>query len=117
MTAFLVIASITVPVSEETATRHVVRVGSSNRTFTGALRSTVRAEKREWQITTGMMLDADVNTLKAAVTLAAQVTCSGNMLGGSVTCEVEVGDDAYPNVATSDGLGFMHMVALTLREV
>lgn len=117
MTAFLVIAAITVPVTEGQAVVHVEPIGTSVRTFTGVRRSTVRAEKRVWQVTTGLMLDSAATALKAAIAFAAHVTCSGNMLGGSVICEVETGDDNYVNVNSSDGLGFMRSIALTLYEV
>lgn len=118
MTAYLAISTVTsVPVGEGQAVKRIERIGFSSRAYAGGLRSSVRAEKRTWQVTTGLMTDAEINTLIAAVALGAQVTCSGNALGGSVTCEVEVGDDAHINVATTDGLGFLHAVVLTLREV
>lgn len=114
--AFLVVSGITVPALEGSATERIVRIGSSFRAFAGNLRSTVRAEKREWQITTYPMSNTASATLKAAVDLAEQVTCSGDMLGGSVTCEVEVGDSAYPTLA-NDATGVMRTHVLTLREV
>jgi hypothetical protein len=115
--AFLVVASIVVPVMEDTAVERIVRIGSSNRAFAGGLRSTVRAEKREWTVSTGLLTNTETTTLKAAVDLAEQVTCSGDCLGGSVTCEVEVGDGAYVSVATTDGTGVMRSLVLTLRQV
>lgn len=115
--SFVVVAALVVPVMEGQAVERVVRIGSSNRAYAGNLRSTVRAEKREWQITTGLLTITEANTLKAAVALAAQVACSGDALGGSVTCEVEVGDGAYINTTTVDGTGVLRSLVLTLREV
>jgi hypothetical protein len=117
LTAFLVIAGITVPVSEGNAIKRIERVGTSSRAFAGGLRSTVRAEKRVWQVVTGLLIEADAVTLEAAIANAAQVTCSGNALGGSITCEVEQGDAAYISTATVDGLGYMRTLSLVLREV
>lgn len=114
--AFLVIAGTTIPCMEGSATERIVRIGSSFRAYAGNLRSTVRAEKREWQVTTHFLSNTASAALKAAVALAAQVTCSGDLLGGSVTCEVEVGDGSYPTLA-NDATGVMRTHVLTLREV
>lgn len=114
---FLSVAGITVHTARTQAVETIDRIGSSSRAYAGNLRSTVRAEKRTWKITTTPMLTADSTTLRAAVALAAQVTCSGNMLGGSVTCEVEVVDGQYIASNPSDGLFFRRALVLTLREV
>jgi hypothetical protein len=40
------------------------------------------------------------------------------MLGGTVTCEVEVSDAPFVGTgATADGFNFRRVLALTLREV
>ena len=109
-------AAITVPCMEGSAVERIIPIGTTVRAFAGNLRSAVRAEKREWQVGTHYLSNADSATLKAAVALRAQVTCSGDMLGGSVTCEVEVGDGAYPTLA-NDATGVMRTHVLTLREV
>jgi hypothetical protein len=115
--AFLIIAGITVPVLEGQAVQHVERGGSSTRAFAGNLRSQWRYEKRAWQVTTGLLTNTEDAALRTAVALAAQVTCSGDALGGSVTCEVEVADDGYTNTTTTDATGVMRSLALLLREV
>lgn len=112
---YLVVASIDVPVrNTQGGLNQIVRIGSSTRAFAGNLRSSYRAEKRVWQFTTELMELASWDTLKAAVTLGAHVTCSGDALRGTVTCEVEMssGTDeiAGPN-------GTMRSSVLTLREV
>lgn len=117
MTAFLVIAGQTIPVADGGAVRRRVRGGTSDRAYAGNLRSAVPWEKDEWAVTTGLMTDAEIATLRTNTALGAQVTVSGNAIGGSITAEVEVGDDAYISVATTDGLGFLHAMALIVRAV
>jgi len=117
----LVIASLTIPVAPTTTVTHQKEwVGSSSRTFSGTLRTTVRAEKRVWGVTTGLMLAADADSLVAAVALGAHVSCSGDVIdtaGGSVTCEVTVGDSSFEGVNGGDGKTFMRILTMTIREV
>lgn len=112
---FLVIAGITVPAVS--ASDEVVRIGTSGRAYAGNLRSFIRAEKREWKVETGLLTNAEATALKAAVALGAQVTCSGDALGGSVTCEVEIGQGGYISTAAADGTGVLRSLSLTIREV
>lgn len=112
---YLVVASITVPVRKgQGGLSQVERIGSSSRAFAGNLRSSYRAEKRVWQFTTELLELTAWDTLYAAVALGAHVTCSGDALRGTVTCEVEMsqGSDevAGPN-------GVMRSATLILREV
>ena len=115
--SFLVIAGTTVKVARTSAAETIERIGTSSRAYAGNLRSTVRSEKRTWKVTTTPMIAADAATLRAAIALAAQVTCTGNMLGGSVTCEVEMTDGPYVGGNPADGNGFRRALLLTLREV
>lgn len=115
--AFLIVAGITVKVARNQATETIERIGSSSRAYAGNLRSTVRVEKRVWKVTTAPMIAADCTTLKAAITLAAQVSCSGDMIGSTVTCEVEITDGPYVAGNPADGLHFRRTLALTLRQV
>ena len=118
MTAFLVIAGLTVPVTEGQAVERLERAGVSDRTWNdGTLVTDILWEKRAWAVTTGMLEQADADAITAAVALGAHVTCSGNALGGSVTCQVDVGDAGYINVVSDDGKGFLRALALTIREV
>jgi hypothetical protein len=114
----LVIAGIALVVSAQgPAQKASERIGSTSRTYNGKLRSTIRAEKRVWGFTTGLMLTADAAALEAAVALGAHVSCSGDALNTTVTCEVEIGDRSYVAVPAADALGYMRQLALTLREV
>jgi hypothetical protein len=115
--AVLVSAGITVPVIAPGATKDIVRLGTSSRAYAGNLRSSVRAEKREWEVLTSMLTQAEAVTLEAAVASAAQVSCSGDLLGATITCEVTVGKQQYPPYNGGDGLGFMRQLPLTIREV
>ncbi len=113
--AFLVVAGITVHVMTSGASRKAVeRIGSSTRAFAGNLRTTVRVEKRAWQFTTKWLSNTDAAAIETAVALGAHVACSGDALGGSITCEVTVGDGPY---LPKSGGTFRRQVVLTLREV
>lgn len=115
--ALLVIAGIIVPVMEGQAVERIDWKGQSYRAFAGNLRAMVRPEKLAWQVTTGLLTMTEATTLKAAVALAADVTCSGVGLPGAVTCEVTVGDGAYINTSAADGTGILRSLVLTLRQV
>lgn len=113
----LVIAGITVPVLDGGASEQVVRIGTQQRAYAGNLLTAIRAEKREWAIASTLVTQAEANTLRAAVALGAHVACSGDMLGGAVTCSVEVREIPFTGAATTDGTGFLRTLSLTLREV
>lgn len=113
--ASLTIAGITVPVARGGFTKKAPeRTGSSTRAYAGSLRSTWRVAKRNWQATTPPMSETDCAAVEAAVALGVQVTCAGTVLGGSVTCEVEVGDGPYVPLTNAT---FRRVLVLTLREV
>lgn len=112
---FLVIAGITVPATA--AKKNILQIGTSTRVFAGGLRSAIRAEKNEWFATTSLLTNAETNTLLAAIALRAQVTCSGDYLGGSFTCEVIADEIPYTPVNGGDALGFMTQLALAIRQV
>lgn len=111
---FLVIADIEVPVSTSGASKlSPERIGSSARAFDGSLRTTVRAEKRGWRFRTPTRPNGFWTALEAAVQNGAYVSCSGDALGGTVTCEVTVGDSDLVPVPG----GYRRSLSLTLREV
>jgi hypothetical protein len=116
VTDFLVIAGITVPVQEGNAVKRIERDGGNERAADMSLRWTGTAEKDSWTVLTGLLLNADAATIEAAIALGAQVTCSGAVIGGSLTCSVEQGDSAYVSTTTIDGLGYMRTLSLVLRE-
>lgn len=112
--AFLVVGGVTVEVvSDGAAEREPFTVGESVRAFDGSLRSTVRAEKREWQFETYDLSPVQFATLRAAIGPSGSlVTCSGDALGAALLCEVTI--TAAPYIR--DGVGFVRTVSLRLRE-
>lgn len=118
MTDFMTIAGIPVLCAEETFKENPREQGGSlTRAYAGNLRSTVRWEKRSWQVTTLPYLTADATTLKAAIALGAIVACAGNAFGATVNCVVTVGDQTERALHAGDALGFMLAMVLDLREV
>lgn len=111
--SFLVVAGITVACARDTASKRLVRIGSSSRSFDGTLRSQTRAQKREWTVSTTPTVEATAVTLEAAVDLGEQVTCSGDLLGGSVTCEVSIDDSKYVGTGSTT----RRVMTLVIREV
>lgn len=115
--AFLTIAGITIEVQTDGASRAEGDVvGERVRAFDGTMRSTVRAEKAEWQFTTGPMTAADVATLRAAIALDTPVTCAGDALPSSTTCQVRVTGEQFLQDA-SQASDFSLLVDLRLVEV
>lgn len=93
------------------------RGGTVGRTFNGSRRSTVRWEKRAWEFKSIPLLPADVATLKANVALGAQVTLSGDIVGGAnVTVDVEFQDTPYLT-GTGAPNGFYRLVTIRATEV
>lgn len=113
--SFLTIASTTIPVSTTGASKKgMERVGSSSRAFAGNLRSTVRAEKRVWQFTTKWLTQAEAAVIEALYDNGEFVSCAGDALGATVTCEVTQQDGPLTVVA---GGGFKRQLTLILKEV
>lgn len=95
--AFLTIAGQDIDVLTEGARRaENIYIGSRNvRTFSGSLTSTVRSEKRQWELPTAPMLAAAVATLRGNIANNAFVTCSGTFLGGSISCSVSITQEQF----------------------
>ena len=111
---FLTIASINIPVANNEATKKAPeRIGKSMRMFNGSLRTTVRYEKRGWSVTTKLLPESTAASIETAVANGAFVSCSGDMLGGSVTCEVTVADSPYEQT----GATVKRRLTLLLKEV
>ena len=112
MADFLTIAGQPVEIAHDGAVQRASEViGETARAFSGALRSTVRAEKRAWDFTTAPLTMAEAATVRG---LAGFATCSGDALGGaSIACYVTVGDAPYQ----PDGTSFAVRLALHLEEV
>lgn len=113
---FLTIAGTTIPVSVAGASKKSLeRIGSSSRAFAGGLRSTVRAEKRVWQFTTRWLTEAEAAVIEALYNNAEFVSCAGDALGATISCEVTQSDS--PMVAIAGSGTFKRQLTLILREV
>lgn len=88
--AILVVGGVTVTVAVGQREPPTV-IGDSGRALDGTMLSTVRARKKRWSVTTSPMSQADAATLEAALVATPPVTCSGDLLGASTSCHIEVG--------------------------
>jgi hypothetical protein len=114
--SFVVVAGIPIPVAVGGAQKKAPeKSGSDSRAFAGDLRSTTRWTKRGWQFTSKLLLEADAAAVETAIA-AGFMICSGDALGGSVTCLVTAGDAPITKVSSHAG-GFRRALVLTLREV
>ena len=113
--AIITIAGITVPVARGGFVKRAPeRIGTASRAYAGNLRSTYRSEKANYQITSTPLAEATCVSVEAAVTLGAQVTVGGTVLGSSITAVVEVQDNAY--VPTHGG-AWLRVLTLLIRQV
>lgn len=87
--AFLVVGGVAVPASPSDATEEIVEIGDRGRAFDGSMLASIRARKRVWTIATVPMTIAAAATLRTQL-ISTSVSCSGDLLGGSVTCFPEI---------------------------
>ena len=87
--AFLVIAGQTIPVEVAGPVGPRVEIGQRGRAFDGSARSSVRARKGEWSITTVIMTTAEANTIVSALEGTPPLAASGDLTG---SINVLVGD-------------------------
>lgn len=110
--AYLIVNSVTVPVSaEQGVTVERERFGDAASAFDGTELSTVRVRKLRWNIVTAPMSRSDADSLISALEDTLPLACSGD-LTGSVDCNI--GDISEQHTAVSAG----ELVAVTfqLRE-
>jgi hypothetical protein len=106
--------NITVPVAVDGASEEIEVVGDRARAFDGTLRSTRRAAKRKWQVKTAPMATADAQALRSVLlTAAPPLTCTGDLLGGSASCDAEVTGVEY----VANGLKSRQAFEFILHEV
>lgn len=82
-----------VTVSVAASSESVEEVGDRGRAFDGTLRSTIRARKKEWTISTVPMTQADATTLETALNGTLPVACSGDLTGTVNTHPVITGKE------------------------
>lgn len=102
--ASLIVGGVTVPLAyAEQPESYDPAGGEIVRMFDDSARSTVRVYKRTLTVTTKLMLDADAATLRAVIlTTTLPVTCSGDLLGGTVNCIPKL--TGYAAISTPGGL-------------
>ena len=111
--AFLTIAGITVSVDVSSAAeKEATRIGSEGRTYSGALRSTVRIEKREFACTTTYWNATQIDALYAATYGGQHVVIGGDWLG-SRYCSVQFAGIQWSQVSRTQ----LGKVSLTIKEV
>lgn len=88
--AFLTIAGVTVNVHSDSASlEEPIQIGTPRRSFSGMLLSSVKAEKRVWNVETIPLLDATASTLLTAISLYQTVSVTGDMTQNVATnCRV-----------------------------
>lgn len=112
----LVVGGVTVSVAVDGAERLAPEPigGAPRRMFDGSLRWNHRGFKQGWNITTTPLTSADRTTLEAQLTSTSlPVSCSGDILGGAVSCIPEPG--SVTPIAVAGG-GIRFVVKFTLRE-
>lgn len=110
--AFLVVAGITLPVVVGAEESEPTRVGQVSRSFNGAARSSVRAEKYKGTFEIRFVTASDEATFRAAVALAAFVTCV--IAGVTKTCWVTINRSGYRKLNTTT---VTRTTSITLEEV
>ena len=112
--AFLTLAGITIDVSTDGASQlEGDVVGEKARMFDGTLRSTVRATKRAWRITSPVLTQVQESAIRTAIANHATVTLSGDIVGGAnVSVKVTPTESAF----VPDGLSFRRALSLLIEE-
>lgn len=111
--AFLIVNGVTVPVAVDGASQEFETLGDRARAFDGTLLSTRRAVKRKWQVKTAPMPMVDALGVVNALLGTPPISCSGDLLGGAVSCDAEVTSSQY--VATAGTA--RRSIEFTLHEV
>lgn len=84
---FLVIGGITVPVAVSAQpSQKREQLGEVVRAFDATPRSSVRGKMFDWEIQTTPISEADAASLLTVLEGAHPITCSGDFLGGTLSC-------------------------------
>ena len=68
-----------------------IYVGDVSDSYSGIERNSIRAAKRSWTVTTGLLAPSDETSIWAAIGSLAQIPCEGSGFGNSlasITCSV-----------------------------
>lgn len=89
----LVVGGVTIP-RVTAAPRTVVEAIDRERAFDNTMLAVqIAASKESWAITVSNATAAQRTTILAALVGTPPVTCSGNLLGGTVSCHIEIQSD------------------------
>lgn len=108
---FLALDGVTVPVPLDQPESQAEEIGAVERAFDGTLRSSVRAYKDRWEITTQWMPKADADTLEAVLVDTPPAAATGD-LAGSVSVVITNVRRRYRKFAT----GEYRMFSFTMME-
>lgn len=87
----LIVGGFTVP-GVVSANRKIVEAVERERSYNNTMLATqIAADKDQWNINVSHINAADLASLEAALATTPPVTCSGDVLGGSVSCHIEKG--------------------------
>lgn len=117
MANFAIIAGIPVPIQTNGASEGApIYIGDSGRAVDGSYGSLVRAKKRNWTLTTGPMLQSEMDELVVATDLDAEVPVTGDFVSGAtLLCFVRIDTADYISDGTVDG--FYRIMKLAVAEV
>lgn len=66
-----------------------IEIGDTSRAFAGNERTSIRAEKRMWEVVTSYITTAQEAAIQTLIARAAQIPCGGELLNNTtVTCSV-----------------------------
>lgn len=114
--SFLSVAGIAISVTLDGASEKAPEtIGSDSRAYAGGLRSTERAQKRNWTFTTKGLTTASAEAIRTACANGAIVACVGDGVGDGVStynCRVTLGDGPYIKIRG----GHRRVLQLNLRQ-
>lgn len=64
--------------------------GERARMFDGTMRETEPVRKRVWHCVTRLLTSSEESTQRTALVATPPVSCSGDIMGGSVSCHVQL---------------------------
>lgn len=113
--AWLLLDELEVTIVSENARRTPVRSGGYRRAFDGTLRSNVRAEKLEWEVTTAPLDEEDATAVEAALADGVTVELGGDIVGTGN--EVDVKGTVTASRYVHHGTGHRRELDLILQQV
>lgn len=111
--AFFTIAGIS-PSTTDFSEEEAISIGDETRSDSGQLRAAITTEKRRFRVKLLEVALSTFDTLRAAIDLGAQVTMTGDCIGGSsITVRAKMSGAEYQK----DGLSFLVSASLQIEQV